>query len=431
MKKSGKVLLSEIAYKQNELFVEQVPVKKIAEKFQTPFFVYGKNIILNNIRTWQRSLKNKNSLICFALKANDNLNIIRLLGREGCGADIVSAGELFIALKAGIQPEKIVFAGVGKQEFEIEYALKEGILAFNVESEQELMLIQQIAGRMNKTAGIHIRINPDIDVPSHPYISTGMAENKFGIETSKTLELFKLVQTLPNISLKGIHVHIGSQLLDMSPFEACSRFLRELYFDLKGEWDFDTIDLGGGLGVDYQQVIDWPPGEEKLPVTVPTIEDYIDSILKHLKDLPLNFIFEPGRSMIANAGILTASVIYTKQTAKKKFVILNSGMNDLIRPGLYQAYHRILPVNNPVREREESVDVVGPVCESSDFFAKDRKLPVLNQNELVAIFSCGAYGYSLSSNYNGRPRLAEILVDGAEFEVIRRGETYQDLLKLY
>ena len=424
--------MSEIAYIENELFIEQVPVKKIAEKFPTPFFVYGKNIILNNIRAWQRSLKNKNNLICFALKANDNLNIVSLLSAEGCGADIVSAGELFIALRAGIQPEKIVFAGVGKQEFEIEYALKEGILAFNVESRQELKLIQQIAGRMNKTAAIHLRLNPDIDAKSHPYISTGMAKNKFGIETSDTLELFKLAQTLPNISLKGIHAHIGSQLLDMSPFEACSRALRELYFNLQAEgYDLETIDLGGGLGVDYQQVIDWPLSEGELPVSIPTIEDYTSSILKHLKDLPLKFIFEPGRSMIANAGILAASVIYTKQTSQKNFVILNCGMNDLIRPALYQAYHRILPVNNPVREKKETVDVVGPVCESADLFARNLKLPALEQGELVAIFSCGAYGYSLSSNYNGRLRLAELLVDGAEFKVVRRGETYQDLLKLY
>ncbi|HDL18669.1 MAG TPA: diaminopimelate decarboxylase [Bacteroidetes bacterium] len=423
--------MNEIMYKNAELFVGNTAVREIAQSHRTPFWVYSKAEILANIAVWSQEV-NKKNLVCFALKANDNKNIVNLMGGEGLGADVVSAGELFLALKAGIAPDKIVFAGVGKQDFEIEYALRQKIRAFNVESEQELQVIQDIAERMNVPAPIHIRVNPDIDAKSHPYITTGMAKNKFGIETGRAIDLFKYAKSLSNISLKGIHVHIGSQLLDMSPFEDCSKALRELYFTLKNLGiEIDTIDLGGGLGVDYRQVIDWPPDETGESFQAPSVEDYTSAILKHLIDLPLQFVFEPGRSMIANTAILVVSVIYTKKTSEKKFIIVNGGMNDLIRPSLYQAYHRILPLKNPVRETRETVDVVGPICETTDFLAKDRLLPKVERGELLAIFSSGAYGYSLSSNYNGRGRLAEILVDGSKYKVIRRAETYEDFLKLY
>jgi len=421
-----------IRYENDELFVEKVALQKIVKKHKTPFFVYSKNSILSYVHDWKQATKDFNCLICFALKANDNLNLIKLFDIEGLGADVVSAGELFFVRQAGMNADEIVFAGVGKQDFEIETALKEGILAFNIESRQELKKIQEIAKRMNKKAPIHIRVNPDIDAKSHPYISTGMAKNKFGIETTKAVELFKYAQSFSNISVKGIHVHIGSHLLDMFPFEDCSKALRDLYFTLQREGiKIENIDLGGGLGVDYHQVIDWPPIENNKPFQPPTIENYTKAILKHLYDLPIKFIFEPGRSMIANAGLLVVSVIYNKETSQKKFVIVNGGMNDLIRPSLYEAYHRILPIQNPVRNSEEVVDVVGPICETTDFLAKDRKLPVVKNGESLAVFSAGAYGYSLSSNYNGRPRLAEILVDDSEFYLIRRAETYEDLLKLY
>lgn len=424
--------MNNMMYKDDELYVEETKVSEIAQSHRTPFWAYSKAEILSNIKAWSQAVDADKNLVCFALKANDNKNIVNLVGREGFGADVVSAGELFLALKAGIEPDKIVFAGVGKQEFEIEYALQQKIRAFNVESEQELEAIQAIAKRLNMQAPIHLRVNPDIDAKSHPYITTGMAKNKFGIETTQAIELFKYAKTLANISLKGIHVHIGSQLLDMSPFEDCSKALRELYFTLKNLGiDIDTIDLGGGLGVDYRQVVEWPPSETGESFWPPTVADYSRAILKHLKDLQLQFIFEPGRSMIANTAILVVSVIYTKKTSEKQFVIVNGGMNDLIRPGLYQAYHRILPVQHPVRKIQETVDVVGPICETTDFLAKDRLLPKVERGELLAIFSGGAYGYSLSSNYNGRGRLAEILVDGSEYELIRRAETYEDFLKLY
>ena len=424
--------MKDIYFKNNKLFVEKKSVEEIVESHISPFFLYSKNAILSNIVSWKNATKEMGAFICFALKANDNLNIIKLMNQNGLGADVVSAGELFLARKAGVEPGEIVFAGVGKQDFEIEYALKERIRAFNVESEQELKAIQEVAGKVNKMAPVHIRVNPDIDAKSHPYISTGMAKNKFGIETTRAIELFKYAQTLKNISLKGIHVHIGSQLLDLSPFEDCSRALRELYLTLKQqEITIETIDLGGGLGVDYKQVVEWPINEEEEQNQTLSVENYAKAILKHLKDLPVNFIFEPGRSMVANSGLLIVSVIINKESSEKKFVVINGGMNDLIRPSLYQAYHRILPIKNPVREANEIVDIVGPICETTDFFAKDRTFPIVNKEETLAVFSAGAYGYSLSSNYNGRPRLAEVWIDGDEIETIRRAETYEDLLKLY
>lgn len=424
--------MKQIGYRGKELFVEDVPIIRIARNQRTPFFVYSKQEAQTNFTTWQRELKGINAVVCYALKANENLELIRLFQAAGSGADVVSAGELYLARTAGVPPGKIVFAGVGKQDFEIEYGLREGIRAFNVESAQELKVIQEIAQRMDKVAPVQIRVNPDIDAQSHPYITTGMASNKFGIETSTAIELCKFARNLSNIFLRGLHVHIGSQLLDLSPFEDCSRALRNLFFILK-ELDIliETIDLGGGLGVDYHQVIDWPPAEDQEADSVPTVRQYLDAVLRHLRGLPLNFIFEPGRSMIANTAVLVTRVVYTKSTSTKKFVIVDAGMNDLIRPSLYQAYHRILPVCNPMRETCEQVDVVGPICETADFLAKARNLPPVSPDELLAVFSAGAYGYSLSSNYNGRLRPAEILVDGGEFRTIRRSETYEDLLKLY
>ncbi len=424
--------MKEIAYHNDRLMIEEVAVEQIAQHYATPFYVYSQKAILANLQDWQTAVQGVPHLICFALKANDNLAILRLLSQAGAGADVVSAGELFLAQHASVAPTKIVYAGVGKQSFEIEAALQAGIRAFNVESESELWMIQATAAQLNTIAPVHLRVNPDIDAKSHPYITTGMAKNKFGIETSRAIELIRFARTLPNIDFKGIQVHIGSQILDLSPFEDCSRALRELYLNLTAQnIPVHTIDLGGGLGVDYRQVIDWPAVTDPETKPTPTVSEYIRAILKHLKDLPVEFVFEPGRSLIANPALLIVTVTCTKVTSQKKFIIVNGGMNDLIRPSLYQAYHRILPVVQPVRKVDETVDVVGPICETTDFFARDRRLPLFSEGELLAIFSAGAYGYSLASNYNGRCRRAEVLVDGADFRCIRRAETYEDFLRLY
>ncbi len=421
-----------IRYENGSLMVEQVPVEKIASEHGTPIYVYSQAGIFENLRAWSTAFEDRQPLFCFALKANDNLEILKLISQRGFGADVVSGGELFIARKAGIPSDKIVFAGVGKRAEEIEHALNEKIRAFNVESRQELELIQSIARRIDLPAPIHIRVNPDIDARSHPYISTGLSTNKFGVQAEQAIDLIKLAASLSHIDFKGIHVHIGSQVTDISPFEATSRWLKEMYSLLKEHGiTISTFDLGGGLGVDYHNVTEASHDCDEKKERIPNVREYAEAVIGPLRHLPVDFVFEPGRSIIANTAVLIVSVLYTKQNDSKKFVIVDGGMNDLIRPSLYQAYHHILPVSSPDRDEKERVDVVGPICETSDFFARDRLMPVVMPGEHLAIFSVGAYGYSLSSNYNGRPRSAEALVDGSNFRVIRRAETYEDLLNLY
>ena len=419
-----------IKIKNRELIIEQVRVSQIAQAYPTPAYIYSRAKLEKNLLEWPSSKDGQNALFCFALKANDNLELLKIIAKNRFGADVVSGGELFLALKAGFSPERIVFAGVGKQADEIRFALKENIKAFNIESSQELELIHSWAKQDNSKANIHIRVNPDIDAKSHPYISTGLTQNKFGIEKQDAIELAKLAESLPFVELKGIHVHIGSQITEISPFEDTSQAIRELYFELINcGIQIENIDLGGGLGIEYRNIKGIYPGDDNN--TQLTVNDYLQAIRKHLQDLPINFIFEPGRAVIANTAILLTTVLYIKKTRTKKFIIVDAGMNDLIRPSLYGAYHHILPISSMDRCEEEVVDVVGPICETGDFFARDRLMPALETGEQVAIFSVGAYGYSLSSNYNGRCRVAEILVDNTNFRIIRRAEHYEDFLKLY
>jgi len=416
-------------YKDDILFAEDVPLTEIVSKVGTPVYVYSKRHFIERLQSIEKAFENQAHMVCFALKANNNPEVLRLFAGQGSGADVVSAGELAMALTAGIPPEKIVFAGVGKRNDEIAFALEKNIRAFNVESEEELEIINEIAIHMKRKAPVNIRVNPDIDPKSHPYVSTGMAKNKFGIAMGKSYAVFEKAAALPGIRLLGVHSHIGSQILSVDPFEESARSLRRLVTDLRQKGILlKIIDIGGGLGVDYYQVIDEPPYEPLEAAVPPTPGELMNAVLPYLSDLGCTVIFEPGRFLTANGGILLTRVLYRKETSLKKFAIVDSGMNDLIRPSLYQAYHRIVPVEKRQKRDIISLNIVGPICESGDFFAKDRLLPEVHRGDLLAILSAGAYGYTLSSNYNARPRIPEVLVDGTSFAIIRERETIDDLI---
>jgi len=351
------------------------------------------------------------------MKANSNLALLCLFVNLGGGVDIVSGGELHRALKAGVEPRKIVFAGVGKGDDEIESALKAGILMFNVESTQELERINELAGRRGRKAPISIRVNPDIDAKTHPYISTGLKKNKFGIDIARAFEVYRQASRLPHLEVVGVDCHIGSQLVEASPFVEALQKLKRLVEDLRGEgMKIRYLDLGGGLGITY---------EDEEP---PTPVEYAANILDEIRGFHCTLILEPGRVIVGNAGILVTKVLYTKENELKRFIIVDAGMNDLVRPSYYGSYHQILPVREA--ERDEVVaDVVGPICESSDFLAKDRRIPQPHPGELLAVMSAGAYGFSMSTNYNSRTRVAEVLVRDDEIHVIRQRESYDDLLR--
>jgi diaminopimelate decarboxylase len=410
--------MNDFQYKNGELHCEGVPVKAVARRVGTPFYLYSSSTLANHFRAFDTAFAGAPHIICYALKSNSNMAVLRLLGREGAGADIVSGGELFRALRAGINPAKIVYAGVGKRRDEIEYALKIGILMFNVESGEELLALNQAAGDMRATARIALRVNPDIDPRTHAYISTGLKENKFGIPIERALEYYQTAKALPNIEITGVHLHIGSQITETQPFvDALQKvvlFVKELR---SAGITIKYIDIGGGLGITYKD--ETPPNPRELAEAVRPL----------LKESGCTLVLEPGRAIVGNAGILVTSAAYHKSSGEKKFLIVDAGMNDLIRPSLYEAYHEIKPVMEPVSRETEVVDVVGPICESGDFLAKDRELPVVKQGDLLAVMSAGAYGFSMSSNYNSRPRVAEVLVKGSEFCVVRERETYNDLIK--
>ncbi len=415
-------------YKGELLFAEGVSLTEIASKTGTPVYVYSKQHFVNQFQSIQSAFGDQPHLVCFALKANNNPEVLKLFAEMGSGADVVSAGELAMALASGIPSDKIVFAGVGKRNDEIAFALEKNILAFNVESQQELEVINEIALQMEKKAPVNIRVNPDIDPQSHPYISTGMAKNKFGIAIQKSNVVFEKAAALPGINLLGVHSHIGSQILSIDPFVESARSLRRLVLDLQKKGiSLRVIDIGGGLGVDYNQVIDEPSYESLEAMVPPTPNELMNAVMPELNDLGCKIIFEPGRFLTANGGILLTKVLYRKETSLKKFAVVDSGMNDLIRPSLYNAYHRIVPVQKNPERKIVALDIVGPICESGDFFAKDRPLPEVRRDDLLAILSAGAYGYTLSSNYNGRPRLPEVLVDGTSFSVARERETIDEL----
>lgn len=418
------------SYKGNELYCEDLPLREIVEEFGTPLYVYSKNQILENYRATDTAFGEASHLTCYALKANSNLPILKLLAQEGAGADVVSRGELFLARKAGFPPEKITYAGVGKRDDEIEYALGQSILSLNIESEEELRITSEIALRLGILARISIRVNPDIDAESHPYISTGLKVNKFGIDRERVLETYRLAKELPNLQLIGIHAHIGSQITTIGPFTQAATTLAALIGELKAIGiELSHVDIGGGVGVDYHRVIvhDLLPDDSAGNVVVPTPAEVVKAILPILQPTGCTVIFEPGRAIVANAGILATKVLYKKEMGKKKFVVADAGMNDLIRPSLYNAYHQIVPLT--LRGAEiEPVDVVGPICETGDFFALDRTLPTVARGDYLAVATVGAYGFCETSNYNARLRPAEILVNGEKCRVIRERETLEDLL---
>jgi diaminopimelate decarboxylase len=408
-------------YRNGELFAEGVPIQRIAREVGTPTYIYSLATLRRHFRVFDQAFSRIPHLICFSVKVNSNLAVLRTFVREGAGFDIVSGGELFRVLKAGADPQKIVFSGIGKTKEEMEYALKAGILMFNVESEQELAALDETAGRLGKKAPISLRVNPDVDPQTHPYISTGMKKSKFGIDIKRSMEIYKKALSLPHLEVIGVDCHIGSQLTSTQPFvDALSRVREYLDRVLAGSLKKEGVhirylDLGGGLGIRYKD-------EEP-----PHPNEYAEALIRELEGLDVTLILEPGRVIVGNAGILVTQVLYLKETVEKKFVVVDGAMNDLIRPALYGSYHAIRPVVDRPGEKIVA-DVVGPICESGDFFAKDREIERPEQGDLLAVMSAGAYGFIMASNYNSRPRAAEVLVDGESFHVVRRRETLEDLV---
>jgi diaminopimelate decarboxylase len=405
-------------YRGEDLYCEEVPIAALAEEVGTPFYLYSHATLTRHFRVFDVAFQAIPHLICFAAKANANLAILSLFASMGGGADVVSGGELFRALRAGIPPDRIVFAGVGKSREEMVEALKADILMFNVESSQELRLLNEVAGRMGTVARVALRVNPDVDPGTHPYISTGLKKSKFGIDMSLAVEEYQLAQTLPHIAIVGIHTHIGSQITDVAPFVDSLRRIAELVGELRELGiDIRYVDMGGGLGIPYDNE------------TPPHPTEMAKAVIPILKTLACTIIFEPGRVITGNAGILVTRVLYTKRTPAKEFVIVDAGMNDLIRPSLYESYHAIQPVRRTEGREHLTVDVVGPICESGDFLAKDRKMTMAEPGELLAVMSAGAYGFTMASNYNARPKAAEVLVKGDRHFIIRTRESYEDLIR--
>ena len=405
-------------YREDELYCEDVPVQKIAAEIGTPFYLYSHATLTRHFNAFSEAFAGMEKLICFSAKANTNLAILKLFAGAGCGLDIVSGGELFRGLQAGFKPDHIVYSGVGKRVDEIDYALKSDILMFNLESLDELKLINQRAGRLNQRARIAIRVNPDVDPKTHPYISTGLKKNKFGIDIATALEGYRLAASLENIEVIGIDCHIGSQITEAGPFEDALKSIKTLIQQLKSELGIQIqyIDMGGGLGITYADE------------TPPSLKEYAEAFKKNLEGMDLTLILEPGRVLVGNAGVMVTRVLYKKAGKGKKFVIVDAGMNDLMRPTLYNAFHSIEPV---VRTEAPLTvaDVVGPICESGDFLAVDRSLNEVNAEDLLAVMSTGAYGFVMSSNYCSRPRVAEVMVKNSQYHVVKERETYQDLVR--
>jgi len=417
--------------KDNKLYAENFLVEELAKEFGTPLYIYSKNQILKNYREISQPLVNSklDYLNCYAIKANSNPEILKLLAEEGAGAEIASGGELYLALKFGYLRNKITFTGVGKTDEEIEYALKENIFNFTVESLQEIKVISEIAHRLGVIARISIRVNPDIDAKTHPYITTGMKENKFGIDSADIMDVFLQAGKLPNIDIIGIHSHIGSQITEIGPYIETIKYLGELMEKLEPLGiNIRYLNFGGGYGMQYKNIVThrYIPTEEDDTKSYATPGEHVQSVIEMLSKFNKKLIIEPGRSLVANAGILVGKVLYTKQGELKKFVISDTGMNDLMRPCLYQAYHQVVPTT--LKDTGyETIDLVGPVCETSDFLATGRTMQKLERGDMFAVMTTGAYGFSLSSNYNARLRPAEVLVDGDKYFLIREREKVEEL----
>ncbi|MBR5675486.1 MAG: diaminopimelate decarboxylase [Neisseriaceae bacterium] len=398
----------------NLLHIEAVPLSEVAQKFATPVFVYSENALQEAFAAYKNAFNQMNTLVCYAVKANGNLNILRLFAQMGSGFDIVSGGESARVLQAGGSADKVIFSGVGKTAAEIEFALKSGIKCFNVESMPELHRINEIAGSLKTVAPISFRINPNIDAKTHPYISTGLKNNKFGIPFEQAMSAYQTAQKMPNVKIVGVDCHIGSQLTEVEPLIAACEKIVALVDELSALGiSLSHIDLGGGVGIQYKD-------ETLIDLSV-----YANAVAKIVANRPLSLILEPGRSMVGNAGVLLTQVEYVKHGTDKNFIVVDAAMNDLARPALYDAYHDIVPVvqkNTPAI----TADIVGQICESGDFLGKNRSLAV-EQGDLLCVKSAGAYGMSMSSNYNARPRAAEVLVSGSQSKLIRRRETMEDL----
>ncbi|MBV8657777.1 MAG: diaminopimelate decarboxylase [Burkholderiales bacterium] len=407
--------MSLLTHHNGTLAMDGVSLDTVAEQFGTPCYVYSENALTSTFREYQQAFAGIDPLICYAMKANSNLSVLQLFARLGAGFDIVSGGELARALAAGASPDRIVFSGVGKQVDEMEAALHAGIHCFNVESEAELERLSAVASRLGKAAPVSLRVNPDVDAKTHPYISTGLKGNKFGIAYAEASRVYRKAAGLPGLRVVGIDCHIGSQLTELSPFlDALDRLL-VLIDQLAGEGIvLEHVDLGGGLGIRY---------EDEVP---PRVDDYAEAVRLRLADRKLKVVLEPGRSLVGNAGVLLTRVEYLKPGETKHFAIVDGAMNDLMRPALYDAYHQIVPVS-PRQEPTQTYDVVGPVCESGDFLGRGRQLAV-HEGDLLAILSAGAYGMTMSSNYNTRPRAAEVMIGADGPRLIRHRETIEALL---
>jgi len=404
-------------YVGKRLYCEGIPVDRIAQEIGTPCYIYSQATLERHFRAFDEAFSKVPHIIAFAMKANSNLAILRLFARMGGGADIVSGGELFRALKSGVDPRQIVFAGVGKTREEIREALHAKILMINVESSQELLAIDETAKQLGVKAPIALRVNPDINPRTHPYISTGLKKSKFGIQITKAVEQYRLATRLDHVEIVGIHSHIGSQLTQIKPFVDALKRVSQLVQELRGLGiKIRCLDFGGGLGIHYKDE------------TPPHPRDLAKAIVPLLESLGCVLILEPGRVLVGNAGILVTRVLYTKDGESKRFVVVDAGMNDLIRPSLYGAYHKIEPVVK-TRRSPRKVDVVGPICESGDFLAQDRLLPPVESGDLLAVSSAGAYGFSMASNYNSRSRPAEVLVQGEKYAIIRERESYDDQIR--
>jgi diaminopimelate decarboxylase len=403
-------------YRAGELFCEDVSLDRIATEVGTPVYIYSRRTLERHVRVFDEAFKAADHLICYAVKANSNTHILRHFSNWGTGFDIVSGGELFRVLKAGGDPQKVIFSGVGKTSEEVRLALESNILFFNVESHGEVDLIREVARACGKRARVSVRTNPNVDPKTHPYISTGTKNHKFGVALTEARSLYESILGMPEMEIVGVACHIGSQITEIEPFREALASIREFVIALRSSGiRLRYLDFGGGLGISYK-------GEEP-----PSPAAYAAAVIEGTKDLGLTLVLEPGRVIVGNAGVLLTRVLLKKDQGEKHFVIVDAGMNDLIRPALYGSHHQLWPVRSS--DKSEVADVVGPICESADFLAKDREVPVVGRGDLVAVMSAGAYGFSLSSNYNSRPRVAEVLVNDNQYSVIRRRETYEDLIR--
>jgi diaminopimelate decarboxylase len=439
-------------YRDGKLHCEDVDLVGVAEKFGTPLYVYSAGTILDHYTRLDAALAPLDHLICYAVKANSNRAILKLLADAGAGFDIVSGGELYRVIAAGGNAAKCTFAGVGKSAEEIEYALEQGVYSFNVESEAELEYIDRIASAKNLRAPIALRANPDVDPHTHEYVSTGSRENKFGIALGQLPAVYERAAKIRNIEIVGVQMHIGSQITEAEPFASAIKKVLPIVRQLQSKYGIKFFSIGGGLGIIYRRALEsgsgkwWHDHGPACAGSAFSIPDYAGAIVPPLRELGIRILVEPGRFLVGNAGILLTRVRYIKQTAEKKFAIVDAGMNDLIRPALYHSYHEIVPVKEPItsarlraatarqastsknKNKTEKIDIVGPVCESGDFFALDREMPEVHEGDLLAIMSAGAYGFVMASNYNSRPLPAEALVHGDKVSLIRRRQTWEDLV---